>query len=119
MKACKMIAVFSFIVVSAGLMFCSAGCTVKKSPPFGAAEFVTTPPGADVIDLKDNSMLGTTPFKYVLETEEGNAEYVTVKITKPGYADKTYSFFIHPQYMDEEGALQNPQSIEVNLQQKQ
>lgn len=118
MKMYKIIGVLAFVAVAVGLVFFSAGCAVKKNPPFGAAEIVSTPPGADVVNMLDNSMLGTTPFKYVKETEDGEAHYITVKVAKPGYEEKTVSFFLSPKYEDEETAMENPQSVEVNLMQK-
>lgn len=117
MKLEKSVAMFSLGMAFVGLIFFLAGCAVEKNPPFGAAEIVSNPPGADVVSLADNSTLGTTPFKHVRETEIGEAEYILVKVSKPGYADKVISFFLDPQYDDEETALENPQLVEVNLEQ--
>ena len=118
MKLEKSVALFSMGMAFVGLIFFLAGCAAEKSPPFGAAEFVSSPPGADVVSLEDNSTLGTTPFKHVRETEMGEQEYITVKVSKPGYEDKVISFFLDPQYEDEEAAMNNPQQVEVNLMQK-
>ncbi len=115
MKLEKALVMFSVCMAFAGVMFFMAGCAVEKNPPFGAAEISSNPPGADVVSLKDNSTLGTTPFKQARETEMGEEEYILVKLSKPGYEDKVLSFFLNPQYEDEETALENPQQLEVNL----
>jgi len=115
MKAHGSIALYFLTVSLFCLVFLLAGCAVEKNPPFGAAEIVTDPAGADVINVQDSSTLGTTPLNYVRETKDGEAEYMIVKITKPGYEDKTVSFFISPKYGDGEAAANDPQHIEVNL----
>ena len=106
MKFGKTVAVFSMGMALAGLILFLAGCAVEKNPPFG-----------DVVDLKDNSTLGTTPFKHVMETKIGEEEYVTVKVSKPGYEDKVISFFLVPKYDKEEDAMNNPQQVTVELTQ--
>lgn len=119
MKLEKSVAMISIGMAFAGLVFFLAGCAVEKNPPFGAVEFISNPPGADVISLDDNSTLGTTPFKYVRETEIGEEVYINAKVSKPGYGDKVISFFLAPQYEDEEAAMDNPQLVEINLMQKE
>ena len=91
MKTMKSIVHFSLIAVAVGFVFYLTGCA-SSHPPYGAAEFISNPPGADVINVKDNKAMGTTPFTYVRKTEESEAEYITVKVTKPGYEDKIVSF---------------------------
>jgi len=117
MKIEKAVAMFSVCMAFVGVMFFLTGCAADKNPPFGAAEIVSNPPGADVVNLEDNSTLGTTPFKHVRETETGEQEYILVKVSKPGYEDRLISFFLNPQYEDEETALENPQQVEVGLEQ--
>jgi len=119
MKFEKSVAMFSLGMAFGALVFFLAGCAVEKNPPFGAAEFISNPPGADVVSLEDNSTLGTTPFKYVRETEIGEEVYINVKVSKPGYGDKVVSFFLAPQFEDEEAAMNNPQQVEINLMQKE
>ena len=114
-----MIGPFYLAMCLTGFFFFLAGCAADKNPPFGAAEFVSSPPGADVKNVLDDSTLGTTPFTYVRETEEGEQEYMTVRFVKPGYKEETVSFFLNPGYEDEEKATENPQQIEINLVQEQ
>lgn len=102
-----------------GLFFLFSGCAADKNPPFGAAEIVSEPPGADVTLVQDNSTLGTTPFTYVRETADGEDEYIVVKATKPGYEDEIISFFLKSGSTDEETAKENPQLIEIMLENKQ
>lgn len=117
MKHDKSIAMFALGMALVGMIFFLTGCAAEKNPPFGAAEIVSTPPGADVMSLADNTTLGTTPFKHVRETMIGEEEYIIVKISKPGYDDKIISFFLDPKYEDEETAMENPQQVSVNLEQ--
>jgi hypothetical protein len=118
MKMNKVIGLISRGAAIAGILFFLAGCAAEKNPPFGAAELVSDPPGADVINVQDNSTLGTTPFKYVRETSAGEDEYTVVKVTKPGYADEIVSFFLKAGFDDEEAAKENPQQIEIKLMEK-
>lgn len=103
----------------AGILLFLAGCAAEKNPPFGAAELMTDPPGADVINIRDNSTLGTTPFKYVRETAMGEDEFTVVRVSKPGYEDRIVSFFLEAGYDDEETARENAQQIGIKLMEKQ
>jgi len=102
---------FVFLCVSVLL----SGCVVESSP-YGAAQIVSDPPGAEVVNTQDGSTLGTTPLEHVWETEEGKSEYFMFNVSKPGYEDKITAFFVNPRYDSEDSALENPQKIEVSLQ---
>jgi hypothetical protein len=120
MKATEIPGICTLAALAFGTFFFLAACgSVEPHPPFAAAEFISIPTGADVINTADNATLGTTPFKYVRETAEGEAEYMTVRVVKPGYQEETMSLFISPRYEDRETAMENPQQVEVMLTEKQ
>jgi len=90
-----------------------AGCAEPSR--YGAVEFRTTPPGAEVVNVRDDANLGTTPVKVVWEGGEGKPEYVTVELRKQGYLEKITSFWVNKRYETREEALANPQPVFVEL----
>ncbi|MDW7773025.1 MAG: hypothetical protein SCH71_09065 [Desulfobulbaceae bacterium] len=115
MKIKNCIVFLTFGTTLAGLIILAA-CAVQKNTSFGAAEIVSHPPGADVMDVINNNTLGTTPFTYIRKTDYGNAENIVIKTRKPGYEEETTSFFLDPGYEDEKTAMKNPQQVEIFLQ---
>lgn len=89
------------------------GCA--SSTKYGAVQFKTIPPGAEIINLKDDTNLGLTP---VLVTWEGPAkepEYVTVEISKIGYQNDITSFWVNTRHAtrEEAAAASHPITIEL------
>ncbi len=117
MKSGKTGAMCAVGIVVVGFVFFLAGCAEVENPPFAAAEIISSPPGAEVVNVKDNSILGTTPFKYAWETEAGKEEYIIVSLRKSGYEDTITTFFVNPRYDSDDAAMENPQVVEVTLDQ--
>ena len=92
------------------------GCA--KSTTYGAVQFITTPAGAEVINLRDDSNLGTTPLKVVWETDDGKPEYVSVEFRKRGYKEKITSMWVNKRHESRARAMDEPQPVNVDLEKR-
>ncbi len=99
--------------VSALMMLSACGKT-----QYGAVQFISTPNGAEVVNLRDESNLGSTPLKVVWESDDGKPEYVTVQFRKQGHEEKITSLWVNKRYDNREDALDNAQPIKVDLEKR-
>ena len=109
----------TWCIVAAGLLLSCCllgGCSSGKT--YGAVKFVTVPPGAEVVNLKDDTNLGMTPVLVTWEGNEEKAENVTVEFRKPGYKEEITSFWVNKRHATREEAKAEPQSISVHLEKR-
>ncbi len=104
----------ALLVMSAGLL---TGCGTRTRT-YGAARFITEPPGAEVINLKDDTNLGMTPVVVTWEGEGEQSEYVTVEFKKQGYREEITSLWVNKRHPSREAAEAEPQPITVQLQKR-
>lgn len=97
-----------------GVALLLTGCGKKVT--YGAVQFITTPAGVEVMNLKDDANLGMTPVNVIWEGVEGESEYVTVEFNKNGYMNEITSFWVNARHETREEAIANPQPITVELQ---
>ena len=97
----------------ASLLFIS-GCATSPQQ-YGAAKISSSPDGAEVVNLKDDSSLGVTPVQVSFVGAGGTAELVTVQLRKTGYVDRITSFWINRRHNAPEAALENAIDIHVDL----
>lgn len=90
-----------------------SGCAKQKT--YGAVKFISTPAGAEVVNLRDDATLCTSPCIAVWEGEEGEPEYVTVQMRKTGYREEITSMWVNTRYDSREQAEQQPQDINIEL----
>ena len=90
-----------------------SGCSATK---YGAATIGSTPEGAEVVNLKDNTNLGATPVKVSFSGEADTAEFVTIQLRKPGYIDRITSFWINRRHDSMQSAEDNAIDINVELE---
>jgi len=102
-------------VLLAGLLL--SGCGSGRTT-YGSARFVTDPPGAEVINLKDDTNLGMTPVVVTWEGNEEKPEYVTVEFKKPGYREEITSLWVNTRHPSREAAEADAQPITVHLQKR-
>jgi len=69
-----------------------------------------------VINLKDDTVLGTTPARVWFPGEENKAEQVTVKFRKPGYREKISTFWVNKRHGSAEEAMDDAMPVQVELQ---
>ncbi|MDH3346489.1 MAG: hypothetical protein OEM02_00115 [Desulfobulbaceae bacterium] len=97
-------------------LFLSGGCAWQKT--FGAVEFKSKPAGAEIINLGDDSLLGTTPTKVIWEETGGESKKVTVQFRKQGYLERISDVWVNTRHASREEALKKAQPIEVELLKK-
>jgi len=102
------------ILVSFGLSALFLGGCSRGS--YGAANITSEPPGAEIVNLRDNSQLGTTPARVVWKGKAGSAEKVTLQLRKNGFIDKITSIWINHRHSSEAEARANAIDIKVDLE---
>ena len=87
------------------------GCVGNK---YGSAYIVSNPPGAEVINMDDGTILGVTPLKQVWR-DSGKRKFVNIQLDKEGYRDKATSFWLTLKHRTRRSAVNDPQFVEVIL----
>lgn len=103
-------------LLALGVVVQLTGCGSSKT--YGTVEFNSMPPGAEVVNLKDDTNLGMTPLQVTWEGEEGKPEYVTVEFTKKGYQNDITSFWVNTRHESRESAAAAAQPITVELKKR-
>lgn len=85
---------------------------------YGAARIVSDPPGAEVINLDDGTVIGVTPLTYWWKDGSGNRQHIPVRLKKAGYYEKVSSFWLSMRHKSQAAATQNPDLVEIALQKK-
>ena len=91
-----------------------AGCVGNK---YGSAYIVSNPPGAEVINMDDGTILGVTPLKQVWR-DEGKRKFVNIQLDKTGYKDKATSFWLTLKHRTRKSAINDPQFVEIILDER-
>ena len=81
----------------------------------GAARIVSIPSGAQVVNIDDGTILGTTPL--VLNYKNSNTDrlHLPVKVVKKGYYDKVGSFWLSMRHRSQKAAENEPKVVEIQL----
>jgi hypothetical protein len=104
-KASRIIVLLTMLI---GLSACASH--------YGAAKIVSLPSGAQVISGDDGSVMGTTPMTLRWKNANGNRQTVIVRLTKPGYYEKTSSFWLEMRARNARTALATPLLVEIEMQ---
>ena len=83
---------------------------------YGAARIVSNPPGAEVIDSDDGTLLGVTPLTVWFKEGSAIRQTKTLRIKKSGYYEKVSAFWLSMRYKSREAATETPDLVEVVLQ---
>jgi hypothetical protein len=81
----------------------------------GAALIKTVPAGVEVVNLKDDTIVGITPVKVWWREGGSKRKFVNIRLQKPGFRDKTSSFWVSLRHASKEDALGNPQFVEIKM----
>lgn len=100
------------IALLAMLLPTVVGC----SKHYGAALMKSDPPGAEVVDLSDDSLIGITPVKAWWKTGDDSRKFVNIRFQKDGYRDKTMSFWLTTRHSSRDDAVAKPQIVETSLE---
>jgi len=101
------LALLLLVVLSA----CSNTC-------YGVAKIESTPTGAEVVDLKDDSHLGRTPLFVTWEGDEGSIRHATIELRKDGYIEKITAFWVKMRHDTKEAATKDAQPVVVELKKR-
>lgn len=104
------------LLFAAGTLLFLSGCAA--STKYGAANISSEPEGAEVVNLRDNSLLGTTPVKVSFAGEADTSEFVTVQLRKNGYIEKITTFWINKRHKTAIAADDNAIDISVSLEKR-
>ncbi len=95
------------------LLLTLTGCSATQ---YGAATIDSTPQGAEIINLKDNTNLGQTPAQVVWRGDE--SEKVTVQLQKRGFHSAITSFWINKRHDSEVEARAQAIDVHAELEQE-
>jgi len=95
--------------LAAGLLLL-AGCS-----SYGAARIESLPDGAEVINLEDDSLLGTTPVLVHWKSDREESRLITVRFHKAGYQDKVTAFWVNMRHGSRSVAEEQPQVVKIEL----
>ncbi len=104
---------FTLLLLCLAALLGASGCAKKTM--YGAVKFESDPPGAEVINLKDDASLGVSPVVVTWETSDGAPQYVTVQMRKSGYLEDITSFWVNTRHESREDAQNEAQPIFVEL----
>lgn len=105
---------FPAVVGLCACMLLAGGCSGKVK--YGAANIGSTPAGAEIINLRDDTNLGMTPAHVVWEGKD--SEQVTIQLRKSGYRSTITSFWINKRHSSEDEALANAIDVHSELEQE-
>ncbi|KGO34751.1 MAG: hypothetical protein WBN83_00645 [Desulfoprunum sp.] len=105
-------------IIPTGICVALLALTGCSRTMYGAANITSEPEGAAIVNLRDNSQIGTTPARVVWKGEEGTAEQVTLQLRKNGFIDKISTIWINHRHRSEAEAKANAVDITVELEQQ-
>ncbi len=89
--------------------------TVSGCSSYGAASLLSAPTGAEVVNLEDDSLLGTTPVMVHWKNDREESKLITVRFHKTGYDDKVTAFWVNLRHSSRAKAENEPQAVKVEL----
>lgn len=102
---------FNLFVLLSFFTLTSCGQTM-----YGVAKIESIPPGAEVINLKDDTHLGITPLLVTWESDDGKAaKNATIELRKSGYIEKITSFWVQMRHKTKKDAAEEPQPVTIEL----
>lgn len=99
------------LILLAGAALLLGGCS---STHYGAVNIDSTPRGAEIINLRDNTNLGQTPAQVVWRGD--SSEQVTIQLHKTGYHSSITSFWVNKRHASEEEAKMNAVDVHSELE---
>jgi hypothetical protein len=97
-------------IIACSLLF--TGCASY----YGAARLQSNPPGAEVVNLEDDTALGITPVSVWWKGDSNKPKFINVRFKKPGYRSKVTAFWINLRHSSRADAEADPQTVNVQLE---
>ncbi len=101
-----------------GLLLALGSLTACGQTMYGVVKIESIPPGAEVINLKDDTHLGMTPLLVTWEGSDDEAKHATVELRKVGYIEQITSFWVTMRHTSKEAATNEPQPVTVELKKR-
>lgn len=92
--------------------------TISGCSSYGAARLQSMPAGAEVINLEDDSLLGTTPVIIHWKNNREESKMITVRFRKLGYDEKVTAFWVNMRHGSRTDAEKNAQPVKIELKRK-
>ena len=80
----------SKLILGLGVLVALSGCASY----YGAAKITSVPNGAEVINLKDGTILGVTPTTVWWQAGNSDRQHISLRIKLDGYYDKVAPFWL-------------------------
>lgn len=100
-------------ILACSLLF--AGCASY----YGAAKIQSHPPGAEVVNLEDDTSMGITPVEIWWKGSTSKPKFVNVRFKKPGYRTKASAFWVNLRHASRADAEADPQTVDVQLEKEE
>ncbi len=108
----------SKIFVKLCVLFALTSLAACGQTMYGVVKIESIPPGAEVVNLKDDTHLGMTPLLVTWEDEDDAAKHATVELRKVGYVEEITSFWVNMRHKTKEDATREPQPVTVELKRR-
>lgn len=92
-----------------------SGCSTTS---YGVAKIESTPTGAEVVDLKDDTHLGRTPLYVTWEGDDDSIRHATIELRKEGYVEKITAFWVKMRHETKAAAIEDAQPVVVELKKR-
>jgi len=92
------------------MLLAISGCS-----SYGAARILSDPAGAEVVNLEDDSLLGTTPVMVHWKNDREESKLITVRFHKSGFDDKVTAFWVNMRHSSRAKAENEPQAVKVEM----
>lgn len=106
-----------FFTIMLALTAMLSGCAAigLGGKHYGAVNFYSEPAGAEVVNLQDDTNLGTTPVAVWWESNDSKPIHVTVEFRKQGYKEKITSFWVNTRHGSIKEAVDNAKPMKIQL----
>jgi hypothetical protein len=98
-----------------GLLAAAVLAVISGCSSYGSARIQSEPSGAEVINMSDDAVVGTTPFLLTRKSDREESRRISVRLRKPGYQDDVKTFWLHLHHSSRINAEYTPQEINVEL----
>jgi len=99
------------IVLTILLMITLSACASH----YGSARIVSNPPGAEVSNTDDGSLLGVTPVTVWFKDSSAHRQTIALRFKKEGHYEKVHDFWLSMRHKSQKDAQADPQLVEVVL----
>jgi len=91
---------------------------VSCASHYGAANIISHPPGAEVIDADTNIVIGVTPTTTWWKDDNGERKYIILRFDKGGFDEKTVPYWLSMRHKSLKAAKKSPQLFETSLEKR-